>query len=291
MKTELKVEQAGGFLPVNCYQCHHQEIDCHWHEEIEILCVERGKLQIKAGQQVFDGEAGDLFVFAPGELHAAVPKEETCEFRVMVFSPEILCGSQGDCIRLQYVAPIVGGTLVLPTRISLVEPDGIEIYECLKKIFELVEEHPVCYELLVKAQLLELFARILPKSHRIAPSNGARESTASKIKKSIVYIQEHFASPITLKELADICGMSEGHFCRTFKQYTMKTPIQYINSVRLSHAMELLLKTDRKIAEIAIDTGFRSQSYFVAFFREMVGITPSVYRSDIGTYRWMDSSK
>ena len=58
----------------------------------------------------------------------------------------------------------------------------------------------------------------------------------------------------------------------------MKTPVQYINTVRLTRAMELLRKTDRKVLDVAIDSGFNSQSYFIEVFRENVGITPAYYR-------------
>lgn len=284
MRTELKIktEESGLFLPVGCYEYHQKEIGCHWHDEIEFLCVERGKLQIQAGYQVLDGNAGELFVFGPGELHAATPVGEKSEFRVVIFSPELLCGPEGDGIRLTYIGPMVAGTLILPRKIAIAEPDGAEIHECFEEIFRFMEERKACYELMVKSRLLELFAHLLPKAHRLPSIPGKKESTAGEIKKAISYIREQYAGPITLKELADICGMSEGHFCRIFKQYTMKTPIQYINAVRLSQAMELLLKTDRKIAEIAADTGFRSQSYFIAVFRESVGVTPSAYRAYAG---------
>lgn len=284
MRTELKTktEESGLFWPVGCYEYHEQEIGCHWHDEIEILCVERGKLQIQVGNQVLEGNAGELFVFGPGELHAATPVGEKSEFRVMIFSPEILCGPETDSIRLAYMGPMVAGTLILPRKIALAEPDGAEIHECFEEVFGFMQERKAYYQLMVKSRLLELFAYLLPKAQHLPSSLGKKESIAGEIKKVISYIREQYASPITLKELADICDMSEGHFCRIFKQYTMKTPIQYINGVRLSQAMELLLKTDRKIAEIAADTGFRSQSYFIAVFRESVGVTPSAYRAYAG---------
>ena len=46
--------------------------------------------------------------------------------------------------------------------------------------------------------------------------------------------------------------MSSGHFCRLFKKYTFKTPVQYINGVRLSAATDLLLESDRKVLEMCI---------------------------------------
>ena len=72
--------------------------------------------------------------------------------------------------------------------------------------------------------------------------------------------------------------MSEGHFCRVFKQYTLKTPVQFINGVRLTHAADELANTNKRVLDVAMDCGFNSVSYFIEVFRESCGITPSRYR-------------
>ncbi|HEX3037443.1 MAG TPA: helix-turn-helix transcriptional regulator [Oscillospiraceae bacterium] len=82
----------------------------------------------------------------------------------------------------------------------------------------------------------------------------------------------------TIQLLAERINVSQGHFCRLFKQYTMKTPIQYMNHYRLSKAMEFLQTTNRKILDIALDTGFSSLSYFINVFQKNIGCTPSAYR-------------
>ena len=63
-----------------------------------------------------------------------------------------------------------------------------------------------------------------------------------------------------------------------FKKYTFKTPVQYMNSVRLSAAMDLLTRTDRKVLDIALDTGFNSLSYFIGVFKQGLGCTPTQFR-------------
>ena len=75
--------------------------------------------------------------------------------------------------------------------------------------------------------------------------------------------------------------MSEGHFCRVFKQYTLKTPVQFINGVRLSHALELLTATNLRVLDIAMDCGFNSMSYFIEVFRTEYDATPLQYRKKL----------
>ena len=66
--------------------------------------------------------------------------------------------------------------------------------------------------------------------------------------------------------------------CRLFKKYTFKTPVQDINGVRLSAATDLLLESDRKVLDVAFDTGFNSLSYFIGVFKQSMGCTPTEFR-------------
>ena len=92
----------------------------------------------------------------------------------------------------------------------------------------------------------------------------------------------HYRQQITIGQLAGMSHMSDGHFCRLFKKYTFKTPVQYINRVRLSAAMDLLLESDRKVLDIAFDTGFNSLSYFIGVFKQSMGCTPTEFRRQHG---------
>ena len=54
--------------------------------------------------------------------------------------------------------------------------------------------------------------------------------------------------------------------------------MQYINGMRLSAAADLLLESDRKVLDIAFDTGFNSLSYFIGVFKQSMGCTPTEFR-------------
>ena len=77
-----------------------------------------------------------------------------------------------------------------------------------------------------------------------------------RLKKVILYIQNHYHRPIRLSELADLIPMSEGQFCRFFKSMTGQTPVDYMNSYRVRQVAELLRQPDNKISDIALDVGF-----------------------------------
>ena len=275
-------QHGGLLLPIDCYEARNLNspngVRCHWHEEMELFRITRGTMRIQAGEELFEASAGDLLFFNSGELHAAEAMPgEPCEFQAVVFSPDFLCGAEGDGIRMEYVAPTVSGKLLLPRCTQPVSLDGGEIHRCFTQAFRLLREQPELFVFPLKASMLRLFGLLLRHAQRLPEGRGDSE-TVSGIKEAISYIHENFGRAITLGELAELCSMSPGHFCRVFKQYTMKTPVQYINTVRLTRAMELLRKTDRKVLDVAIDSGCNSQSYFIEVFRENVGITPAYYR-------------
>jgi AraC family transcriptional regulator len=94
------------------------------------------------------------------------------------------------------------------------------------------------------------------------------------------YIQNHLTQAIKTKDLAEFIGMSQFHFSRLFKQSTGISPHQYVIQQRIELAKQLLQKTDRAIADIALNCGFNSQSHLGKYFRTITGTTPKEYRQD-----------
>jgi AraC-like DNA-binding protein len=94
----------------------------------------------------------------------------------------------------------------------------------------------------------------------------------------IDYIGEHFASRLSVKALARACNISVSALERRFKKHLQKTPLQYINEVRLDHARRLLLDTDKAIGTIALETGFADHSHFTRAFTRHFKLTPSQAR-------------
>lgn len=282
---KLKEERHHGdiSLPVSCYRIQPPtstllgELECHWHNEMELFKVERGRVRVRCGSDYLLAQAGELVFFNSGELHAAQPLGgEEMDYAAVVFSPEILCGDENDIARRKYVAPVVEGKLLLPRVTDSSTPAGRQVVGAFQQVMDLLERRTPAYELRVRAQLLEVFAGLAGSAAQRAPQ---RESApAQGIKAAIEYIQGNYRQPITVSQLAELSHMSSGHFCRLFKKYTFKTPVQYINGVRLSAATDLLLESDRKVLDVAFDTGFNSLSYFIGVFKQSMGCTPTEFR-------------
>ena len=101
------------------------------------------------------------------------------------------------------------------------------------------------------------------------------------IRKAIVYLDEHYADNISTRDLAAVAHYSPAQFRRLFEEITKMSPSEYITNVRINAAKTLLSTTDRKISDIAADTGFFDHSHFIRTFRKATGKTPARYRRSL----------
>src|ERR671923_1383824 len=95
-------------------------------------------------------------------------------------------------------------------------------------------------------------------------------------------IDRSYAKPIDIPTLARIACVSEAHFIRTFKATFGETPHRYLQRRRVERSMFLLRETDRAVTEICLEVGFISLGTFSRTFRQIVGESPSGYRSGHG---------
>jgi AraC family transcriptional regulator len=79
-------------------------------------------------------------------------------------------------------------------------------------------------------------------------------------------------------ELAGVAGMSVYHFTRVFRMTTGETPHAFTLRLRIERAEHQLRHGELGLAEIALATGFASQSHFTAQFKRARGVTPGAFR-------------
>ncbi|MBQ9766040.1 MAG: helix-turn-helix domain-containing protein [Lachnospiraceae bacterium] len=104
------------------------------------------------------------------------------------------------------------------------------------------------------------------------------ENTSSQILAATRFMRDNFASIGSISEVADICNISTEHFCRCFKKEKGHSPLQFLNKLRIEHALFLLLNTTSSIEEIATACGFMNGNYFAKVFKKYMLCTPGEYR-------------
>ncbi|PFH10250.1 AraC family transcriptional regulator [Collimonas sp. PA-H2] len=99
-----------------------------------------------------------------------------------------------------------------------------------------------------------------------------------KIRRAVDYIRAHYQEDIGFKDIADQLDMSPYHFARMFKHSMQESPHQCIMRCRIESAKRMLIESDKSIADIAFEVGYKSQSYFTTRFALLAGMTPAAFR-------------
>lgn len=102
--------------------------------------------------------------------------------------------------------------------------------------------------------------------------------TEDVIKKAVDFIEENYMNPISISDVSHAVYLSPFHFSRLFKNSTGETIANYVISVRLKKAAEMLISTDIAVGDIAKKVGYNSSAHFHKSFRYNYGITPKEYR-------------
>lgn len=123
---------------------------------------------------------------------------------------------------------------------------------------------------------------IFHKEIEISPSSITITSLDEEfVKKAVQLVEEHIDDPqFSVNYLCEALGMSRSQLYRKFESITGQTPNDFIRSVRLKHAAQLLRNGNNSISEISDRVGFNSIKYFNKYFKEEFGLTPTQYRAE-----------
>jgi signal transduction histidine kinase/AraC-like DNA-binding protein len=98
------------------------------------------------------------------------------------------------------------------------------------------------------------------------------------VRQAMAYIHEHYMEPIQRSAIAKHLSINEQYLTRCFNKEIGVSPMAYLNRYRIQQAKKLLETGKRTITQVALETGFSSQSYFSRMFQKEVGISPKAYQ-------------
>lgn len=127
------------------------------------------------------------------------------------------------------------------------------------------------------AEIQEWFLEII--NHIIDYIQLYRDSSPSAIDQIFCYINDNFNRDISIEMVAEHVGLSYSHVRKLFKDKTGKNILDYINSLRIEKAKELLVTTSLTVSEIAETVGYSGTQGFLRNFRKKAGVTPTEYRN------------
>ncbi|MEZ5428086.1 MAG: AraC family transcriptional regulator [Pyrinomonadaceae bacterium] len=127
----------------------------------------------------------------------------------------------------------------------------------------------------------ELLIAASRQSERRAEKNAPR--WLGRVKE---YLNENFASPPGLGDLAEAAGVHPTHLARVFRQFEHCTAGEYVRRVRLEKARRKMISSRASLVEIALETGFSDQAHFTRTFKRETGMTPTEFRKIFADFRF-----
>lgn len=107
----------------------------------------------------------------------------------------------------------------------------------------------------------------------------ANKQSSQTIQKAKEYIRENYMKKISLAEVSEYLGLSEGYFSALFSQENEENFIQYLTQYRIEQAKKMLTKTNLKIYEICEAIGYENVEHFSRVFKKNVGLSPLQYKN------------
>ncbi len=158
-------------------------------------------------------------------------------------------------------------------------PTDYEKYEQLFiRLIEINSSFNETKKLLLQSKLLELIYLISNETKNL---NFSLKSNKNSIPEALKFIDENFTQNISLEDIASYVHMSKIYFHNIFKASVGMTIHRYVMYKKLTMAKKLLITTNKTLAEIAMECGFSSQSYFNYVFKKELGLTPKKYIEEI----------
>lgn len=267
-------------LPINIFVASFEEYPIHYHEELEVIFVLDGTIKVKDGYYTYSLKKDDVLIINNRELHSIT---STSEQNIVLMLQ----------IDLNYFRKY-HSSLINPFFITDTSYNAGKVNEPLEKIRKLMIRSMV--ETLNKTEgyrdriieytndfikeLINDFQYFSMDDGKFVNEmkNKSNKILAERMNRITNYIYENYDRKLTLQEIADREHLSVYYLSHVIKEATGISFQDFLNFVRVEESEMLVLGTDKRISEIAVECGFSAPRYYIKYFTKWFNCHPDVYR-------------
>lgn len=232
----------------------------HFHNSFEVFYVLEGEIECVVNNKSEIIRKGEFSMCLPNEIHSGHCIGDA-EFWVCIFSKDLvhsfskqISGKEGD--RLRFTCS-----------------------EALKGYLEEVFINTDMQDLLLQKACLYAICREYLQCVRLTERSGTKSETMNVI---VDYIAENYTKNIKLSDLAAMLNYDYHYVSRLFRSLFNMPFSNFLNIYRLERAAELLQNDNKKLVDVAYESGFQSVRTFNDSFKAYYGISPTEYKKTSG---------
>lgn len=268
MRAEVALKKKN----FSIWKLNYKQQNIHAHDYYQIWYIFRGSCRHRIDNKEFILNSSDIIFIPPFSYHSMSDGSDDLIVIGVDFSEQFFSTTEVDKDLMLYcVKPLY---LNQGNKHSVFWADN-DIENLILEMFnEFALKHDF-YNIIIKINLTKLIIM----AERMNNQNDITHSkTEHAISETLKYIHTNFNEKISIQNLCKIANMSETLLSTCFKNITGKTIIEYINTLKINKAKQLLAETDMRITDISYELGFNDGAYFNRVFKKIANLTPNAYR-------------
>jgi AraC-like DNA-binding protein len=250
-----------------------------FHENaMEIVEIQRGTVRFRIGAEIIELSGGDFLYIPAGSVFSAEAVSGEGSLRGIIFDKEIIESNMENYEEeLLYMFYVQSENRVKMFGAS--HPASLILKRCMREAYDEYLSKDVCYKLPIRANIYLMMTSLL--RYYCGSKNELDRMiyhNVMRLRPIISYISEHYKEKIYIETMSEMITVSPDYFTKMFKDSIGKTPIDYINALRINRAMQMLATTDTSVNDISDELGFSNSNYFHKIFKQYMETSPAAYR-------------
>lgn len=243
------------------YKPKNLDFPLHLHNAVEIVFLTGGSADVLYSGSRRPLGPGEVFICFPNQVHGYENSKDTRGYVLIIPVNPYLSAFRSTLDQKLPAEPIL--------------PTGTWEHTALAQLLNFAyQDLNTASKQVTQGYLLLIVGKLLSLLHLKDAASGS----ADVLQTVLLYVNEHYTQPISRKDIAKAVGCNESYISHLFSDTFQTTLTDYITSLRLSDALELLTNTTQPVSQIALSLGFGSIRSFNRIFAKKMHMSPTAYR-------------
>ena len=246
----------------------------HFHEDIEMCTVTKGKMAYSVNGKTVMLHEGDTIFINSNQIHYSMCIDDVgARYIIFIVQPGILNASVA--VEMQAIRPIIENKDLPYLRFRDIDEMTEEVFRLMHTLlpirhcaFEITKQFFQIWDLVIKRS--EIIGALAPEE--------APDAKMQTFKTMMAFIANEYQRSLTLEEIAGSANISKSLCNLLFNQFVSESPINYVLHFRARKVAEYLRSSNLNMTEIASLCGFSGTSYMSETFKKFFGSSPRDYR-------------